>query len=86
MLYEQSLAKAQLDARTQLAWAINDAILTMHDRNRDELLAHLRRKVAKSPINYVAGDLDRIDREATQDIKRKLTNLSALLTAHLWAI
>lgn len=86
MLYQETLGKKQLAARTQLAWAIDEAVLAMHERNRDDLLAQLRRTVAKSSINYVAGDLERIDPEATIDIQRKLANLSALLSAHLWTI
>lgn len=71
------------DPRIQLAIAVNDARLDMHHRNRDELLDQLRRQAKGLGLTAALADIDRIQQETTDDVRRKLRYVAARLTSHL---
>lgn len=78
------MSNTLIERKEELAVAVNDATLTIHEKNRDELLAELRRTAVRLGLAGAVADIDRIEREATDDIQRKLRYVSARLLAHRW--
>lgn len=65
--------------RDALAIAIDDARLTLHDRNRDQLLNELIRAARRIGATEIQADLESFSRQSTDRLQTKLRYTAAQL-------